>query len=189
MGFIKRFFTRSKSSKRAERAPLGASRADARAVVSSSQSASASASASVVDGLDARTTRMDGSSRARFVAVSNDANEHHTYARIECPDRVGLLSEIATRLCAEDVCVVQAEVMRDSKRVLYTLYVCEEETRCKLSEQAGERIADALEDIVGRDATAAGGGGGGGARRSPLFQRREVLRRLPTAVSVVACAA
>ena len=173
MGFIKRFFTRSKSSKRAERAPLGASRADARAVVSSSQSASASASASVVDGLDAGKTRMGGSSRARFVAVSNDANEHHTYARIECPDRVGLLSEIATRLCAEDVCVVQAEVMRDSKRVLYTLYVCEEETRCKLSEQAGERIADALEDIVGRDATAAGGGGGGGGEREGGGERGE----------------
>ena len=148
MGFIKRFFTRSKSSKRAERAPLGASRADARAVVSSSQSASASASASVVDGLDAGKTRMDGSSRARFVAVSNDANEHHTYARIECPDRVGLLSEIAARLCAEDVCVVQAEVMRDSKRAVYTLYVCEEETRCKLSEQSSEQVSQELEDIV-----------------------------------------
>jgi MFS family permease len=36
---------------------------------------------------------------------------------------------------------------------------------------------------------AAAAGGGGDTRRSPLYQRRELLRRLPTAVSVVACAA
>ena len=172
MGFIKRFFTRAKSSKRAERPPHAASNAVDVVAHAFGRLGPPSSSGPTrrVDARDdlATASTSEGSCRARFVAVSNDVNEHHTYVRIECPDRVGLLSEIATRLCAEDVCVVQAEVMRDSKRVLYTLYVCEEETRCKLSEQAGERIADALEDIVGRDAaTTTGGegqGGGGGAK-------------------------
>ena len=88
--------------------------------------------------------------------------------------------------------------MRDSKRAVYTLYVCEEETRCKLSEQAGERIADALEDIVGRDATAAGrrrkrrkeakreGGGERGERgdRGARARRREEMRTRCTVKTV-----
>ena len=38
-------------------------------------------------------------------------------------------------------------------------------------------------------AAATAAGGGGARRRSPLFRRHELLRRLPTALSVVACAA
>jgi len=78
------------------------------------------------------------------VCVTNNANEHHTFVKIECSDRVGLLSEIATCLTEKSINVVQADVVRDSRRVSYALYVCEEESRCKLSE---EQCAEAREDL------------------------------------------
>lgn len=127
MGLLKRFLSRARSSKR------GGSRSDG--------------VADAADELAGTTLNADDADAAR-VAVSNTANEHHTYIRIECADRVGLISEIATYLTRKGVNVVQADVVRDSRRVLYTLYVCEEETRCKLSEQSSEQVSQELEDIV-----------------------------------------
>ena len=100
MGLLKRFLSRARSSKR------GGSRSDG--------------VADAADELAGTTLNADDADAAR-VAVSNTANEHHTYIRIECADRVGLISEIATYLTRKGVNVVQADVVRDSRRVLYTL--------------------------------------------------------------------
>lgn len=53
----------------------------------------------------------DSADKALGVAVSNLTNEHHTFIRIECRDRVGLLCDVATHLTRSGVNVVQADVM------------------------------------------------------------------------------
>jgi len=82
------------------------------------------------------------------VVVTNNTNEHHTFVRIECADRIGLLSEIATYLTEMSINVVQADVVRDSRRVSYALYTCEEESRCKLSEEQCSQAREDLRAIV-----------------------------------------
>ena len=144
MGLFKRFLSRARSSKRAEDEAAGAASALERASLNAGESSGG---------------------RTLDVAVSNNANEHHTFIRIECRDRVGLLCEVATYLTRKGVNVVQADVMRDSRRVLYTLYVCEEDSRCKLSEQASEQVRDDLDEIVNRQ---------GGGQLAALIERDEL---------------
>lgn len=128
MGIFGRFLSRARASKRWHKTSSSGAEDQARAT---------SSSADVSDGHS-----------GLLVSVTNTVNEHHTYIRIECADRVGLLSEIASYLTAKGVNVVQADVVRDSKRVLYTLYVCEEESRCKLSEDATREVRNELVDMV-----------------------------------------
>lgn len=127
MGIFGKFLSRARASKRWHKTSSSGAEDQARAT----------SSADVSDGHS-----------GLVVSVTNTVNEHHTYIRIECADRVGLLSEIASYLTAKGVNVVQADVVRDSKRVLYTLYVCEEESRCKLSEVATREVRNELVDMV-----------------------------------------
>ena len=131
MGLLTKFLSRVKSS--------------------SSRPSTASASSALVDAdADAASLALELERASRLtppladVVVTNNTNEHHTFVRIECADRIGLLSEIATYLTEKSINVVQADVVRDSRRVSYALYTCEEESRCKLSE---EQCAQAREDL------------------------------------------
>ncbi|OUS49420.1 camp-dependent protein kinase catalytic subunit [Ostreococcus tauri] len=126
MGLFQKFFSRTRTSRWLKRETESERRARA------GESSNASAD------------------KALGVAVSNVTNEHHTFIRIECRDRVGLLCDVATHLTRSGVNVVQADVTRDSRKALYTLYVCEEDSRCKLSESASEQLRNELEELVNR---------------------------------------